>query len=438
MVTNSEGYMDNRYRIETATAQFSKTAILFCLFLAAIAQAQSRFNVGISVHLVDSPTMVPGQLSLIAQTGANSIRDDVHWSHVEREKGHLAIPSEVDDLVNQAVKANVQPLLILDYGNSFYDGGDKPLSSEALGAFARYAAFVVQHFKGRVHMYEMWNEWDDTAGHTHRGTAQDYVRFLRVVYPAVKAKDPSAVFIAGAIAGGLDPLSAMLSAGAVGYFDALSTHPYNFSRHTRTADVWAQDMLATEAVIHRYTGGHDLPLYITEMGWPTNTGPVGSSPKEAAVDLAQMFLLARTMPFLKGIWWYDFRDDGWDQTNKEDNFGLVDPNLKPKPAFAALQTVAPIVKDASSVEELSTGSPSLHALRFCFRGNNQVLALWNKNQTGVIRIHVTGSTPLKIRSVEPDDPNVYPIGTGAKEQTIEISNTPMLITGTNLSVRGSN
>jgi hypothetical protein len=332
----------------------------------------------------------------------------------------------------------VQPLLILDYGNSFYDGGDKPTTSEALDAFARYAAFVVRHFKGRVHMYEMWNEWNVNTGNTSPGTPQDYVRFLKVVYPAVKTIDPSSVFLAGAIAGlNLDWLSAMLSDGGLGSFDALSIHPYLFNESRRTADAWAQDMLATETAIHRHTGGHDIPLYITEMGWPTNNGPGGSSPRDAAVDLAQMFLLARTMPFLKGIWWYDFRDDGWDQTNPEDNFGLVDPNLKPKPAFAALQAVAPLAKDASSVEELSAGGPSLHALRFRFLGDNQVLALWSKSQTGVIRIRVRGSSPLQIRSVESDDPNVYPMGTGAKEQTIEISNIPVLVTGTNLSLQGS-
>jgi polysaccharide biosynthesis protein PslG len=61
----------------------------------------------------------------------------------------------------------------------------------------------------------------------------------------------------------------MLSAGAMGSFDALSIHPYNFGRPMRTGDAWAQDMLATEVVIHPFNSGRDLPMYITEMGWPT-------------------------------------------------------------------------------------------------------------------------------------------------------------------------
>jgi hypothetical protein len=342
----------------------------------------------------------------------------------------------LDDLVNQALKANVQPLLILDYGSQFYDSGDKPVSPEALSAFTHYAVFVVRHFRGRVHMYEMWNEWNDTAGNTQRGTPQDYVRFLRVVYPAAKAADPSAAFLAGAIAGlKLDWLSTMLSAGALGSFDALSIHPYNFSESARTGDAWAHDMLATEGVIHRYTGGRDIPLYITEMGWPTYSGHGGSSLKEAATYLAQMFLLARTLPFLKGIWWYDFRDDGEDGSNMEDNFGLVDSDLEPKPAFAALKAVAHIVGDARGVEDLPTDSPSLRALRFRLRGTNQVLAMWNANQDGPIRVHVVGTTSLQIRSLEPDGYNADASGPDARERTIEISNIPVLVTGANLALR---
>jgi polysaccharide biosynthesis protein PslG len=428
--------MCNRYRDELRRAKRASVAIGFCLFVAATLHAQTSFVVGICVHTPNDPSMLPRQLSVVGDAGANSLRDDISWGHVEIQEGRFAVPVELDDLVNQAVKANVQPLLILDYGNRFYDRGEKPTSPRALSGFARYAAFVVLHFKGRVHIYEMWNEWNDTAGNTQSGTPEDYTRFLRVVYPAVKTTDPSAVFVAGAIAGlRLDWLSAMLSAGALGSFDAISIHPYNFSETRRTADAWAEGMLATEAVIHRFTAGRDIPLYVTEMGWPTSNGPGGSSPKDVAVSLAQMFLLARTMTFLKGIWWYDFCDDGWDVNNKEDNFGLVDPNLEPKPAFGAFKAVGRMVRDARSVDNLTPGNPSIHALRFHFNGNNQVLALWSVNGPGPIPVHVMGGAPLQVRSIESDDYNTAAVQPGKKEQTLQISDIPVFITGTNLTVR---
>jgi hypothetical protein len=354
---------------------------------------------------------------------------------VEGAKGHLVIPAGVDDLVDQALRINVEPLLILDYGNQYYDGGRKPASPEALSAFARYAVFVVQHFKGKVHLYEVWNEWDDTAGGTSPGTPQAYVRLLKAVYPTAKAADPSALFLAGAVsAGGLNWLSGMLAAGGAGFFDGISTHTYNFSKHDRTPDGWAADLLATEGVIHRYTGGHDLPLYVSEMGWPSYSGPGGSSPKEAAIFIAQMFLLARTMSFLRGIWWYDLCDDGADTTKLGDTFGLVDVNLIPKPAFAALAAVAPVVREASGVERLNAGNPSLHALKFRHNGDTQVLALWNAGETSPVRVHVSGSTPLQVLSTESDDPGANLNKTSAKDLTIGISSSPMLISGTHLTL----
>ena len=195
-------------------------------------------------------------------------------------------------------------------------------------------------------------------------------------------------------------------------------------------------MLATEDVIHRYTDGRDLPLYITEMGWPTYSGANGISPQEAATNLAQMFLLARTMKFLNGIWWYDFRDDGWDASNKENDFGLVRPDLTPKAAFAALETVAPLVRDALSVEDASTGSQTIRVLRFRLGGGKQVLAVWSINHAGAARVRVTGTTALKIRSTQPDDNDVDAMGSGVKEREIEVSQIPVLITGANLAVRG--
>src|ERR1700733_11844456 len=159
----------------------STIALSLILLLHGPVRAQTSFQIGISVHLGSDPGMTARQLDLIAQAGASSIRDDVSWDSVEQRKGHLAVPSGIEDEVNQSLQSRLEPLLILDYGNRFYDAGANPTSPEALSAFARYAAFIVGHFKGRVHFYEMWNEWNLTAGNTRSGTPEEYVRIIRAV-----------------------------------------------------------------------------------------------------------------------------------------------------------------------------------------------------------------------------------------------------------------
>ena len=39
-------------------------------------------------------------------------------------------------------------------------------------------------------------------------------------------------------------------------------------------------------------------------------------------NVAKFMFLAKSRPFIKGIWWYDSINDGDDRTNKEHNFGF--------------------------------------------------------------------------------------------------------------------
>ncbi len=101
----------------------------------------------------------------------------------------------------------MRPLLILNYSNRFCDGGGLLKSPEAIAAYAKYVRFVVQHFKGRVDQFEVWNEWNIGGGGTdaqrasRSGSPEDYAKVLRAAYAAVKAENPSAKVIGGAFAG---------------------------------------------------------------------------------------------------------------------------------------------------------------------------------------------------------------------------------------------
>ena len=97
-----------------------------------------------------------------------------------------------------------------------------------------------------------------------------------------------------------------------------------------------------------------MPFYVTEMGWPTHVGKNGTDPELAGSYLARLYLLARTSPSFQGIWWYDFQDDGWKPQYNEDNFGLVRPDLTPKPSYHVLADIAPVVAKGQYVGRLPT------------------------------------------------------------------------------------
>jgi hypothetical protein len=169
------------------------------LCLTQVCHSQ-QFGVGVHNNVVHLP--MPGDTPLGALLTAENltIRTDYHWQSVEEStKGSLSIPpvyKELDVLLTDLAIQGKKPLLVLDYGNKFYDSGDQPTSPEAIDAYVNYAKFVVAHFKGRVTQFEIWNEWNNGTGSTHvpptKGTASAYVVLLKKAYVAIKAANPAA------------------------------------------------------------------------------------------------------------------------------------------------------------------------------------------------------------------------------------------------------
>jgi len=431
-----------------------RTALGFAVVstaLVTILAAEPRFTVGVCTHFGQSKGILPANLSLMRQAGVTAIRDEISWSAVERQKGRYAMPESASSFVNGALDAGIEPLLIFDYGNRFYDNGDKPLSAAAIEAFTRYAEFVVRHFKGKLHLYEVWNEWDIAIGHTAPGSAENYARLLKAVYPRIKAIDRSITVLGGCpTSGGIRKgwLDQMLAAGALESLDAVSIHTYNYSgqSHARTPEAWAEFVAETERGIRKYSHDRDVPIYVTEMGWPTHTGPRSTPPEQSAAFLARMFLLARTMPYVKGIWWYDFQDDGWKADYNENNFGLVRPDLTPKPSYFALQGIAILAAGAEFAGKLETAESDTIALKFRLKYKD-ALAIWSHNaQARTVAVATaapkSGSAVIAVAG-RPAIERLWGLrdwakGAGAElfpnQISVEIGETPVVVYGDQLSM----
>src|ERR1017187_6666443 len=161
-------------------------------------------------------------------------------------------------------------------------------------------------------------------------------------------------------------LERVLEQVSLPFMDALSIHTYTYSEtgRARGPEAWAEWLGQVGKMTQKYSHGKPVPLYVTETGWPTQIDRRGTPPDVAAAYLASMDLLARTMPFLKGIWWYDFQDDGWNASINENNFGMVRPDLTPKPAYFSLADIAKLVSKAEFAGRVETGDPDIWALKF--------------------------------------------------------------------------
>ena len=405
--------------------------LLSLLSFPSFAAGQQPFVVGVCTHFGQNKGDVQANLSLIQQAGVSAIRDEVFWQGVEHQKGQYAIPKNSEYFVSTSVTKGLKPLLSLDYGNPLYDRGDKPISDEAIEGYARYAEFVVRHFEGRVSMYEIWNEWNGGVGKTTPGTAESYVKLLKIVYPRLKAIDPNLIIIAGAVSGGgvRGPwLRQMLDAGALHAADAISFHQYIFNSkgNGRLPETLVDNINRVEEMVRSYNSNRDFPLYLTETGWPTNTGPSGTSAEEAGDLAGQTVLLMRSIPFLRGVWWYDFQDDGPKTDFTEHNFGLVHLDLTPKPGFFAVSAITRWIEGAEFESRLKASDPSVDGVKFRLPDGQQGLAIWRMGP-GSSRVQVKGASAA--HTVRNGSPNKT-----SNPSDIELTATPVWIAGSGVEL----
>lgn len=299
---------------------------------AADAVSSNSRLLGLGVSINDPKNAI----GLAKVIGANAIRVDAPWKQIERTAGKYVIPEWLERTVNSMVNSGVTPLLILAYGNPLYDGGDKPTSREGIDAFAGYAKFVVDHFKGRVMYYDLWNEWDAHTGRTTPLGAGEYVDLLRVVSPAMKSIDRNIQVLSGGISDkGMREgfFERFFQLGGHEYIDGLSLHPYVWNSRKRNTPEGAMELVDQVAMLtRRANGGKNIPVYLTEVGWPTHTGKDGITEEEAAWYLTRYFLLAASREYVRGVFWYCLMDQGNDAGNKEHRFGILDRNQASRPA----------------------------------------------------------------------------------------------------------
>lgn len=349
---------------------------------AAAIAGDAPFIVGVCNHLAQGRGTAEQTLADMKELGANSFRDDVFWSVVEQEKGVLKWPERFKSLeraVDLAKARGVEPLLILAYDNKFYHQGRYPISDEAQAGFVQFSEFVVRHFKGRVKYFEVWNEWNQS------GDPRDYTRLLKKVYPAIKKIDPNIVVLGGAVEGSWEPptfIEALAREGALGAMDGLSIHPYVFWRgESGTPQTMFRWVERLQAMLRTYSKRGDVPLYVTEMGWPSHSNKLGISEGQAGDYASQTLLMLRSLPYVKGVWWYNLYNKGNDSKDHETNFGLMTEQGKPKPAFDALQSLADLVRNAQFIGR-EPSDDKVWALRFRKAGQTDVLAVWTTEANG--------------------------------------------------------
>ncbi|TCC47774.1 hypothetical protein E0H75_23795 [Kribbella capetownensis] len=374
-------------------------------------QTTPKFLMGLNTHLT-GPKYIPDSVSVLQQSSANAIRDECAWAKVELQAGVFAVPPEIDTYYTQIVAQGIEPMIILDYGNPLYDGGERPTSAAGIAAFCAYAEFVAQHFAGQVTRFEVWNEWDIAIGGvTGNGDPVEYVNLLSAVYATLKAVDPTITVVGGAVSAlNYTYINTLLGNGILAVCDIFSVHTYVYADlpiENRVPEVWWQHVQDLQTVLRTYNSGQDFPLYVTELGWTTGFKPLtddaGITQELQAAYVARLYLIARSLPYLKGLWIYGFEDEAWSYNTYGPNYGIVRPDLTPKEGYFAFHAVAHIVKFGTFVSLTNPLDPKLWALQFRDLDGSDVLALWNSylDDHYSVVLHNNGTTLAPMKFEQP-------------------------------------
>ncbi|WP_268798766.1 hypothetical protein [Pseudomonas huanghezhanensis] len=365
--------------------------------LCNAAQAEEPFILGIGTHLMNFEASPRKPLALAADAGITALKDDAFWSTAEPAPNQLRIVPQWRSYLNIATTLNLSRLTILDYSTSFHNNA-KPREGKVKAAYLNYVNYVTAQLGNRVDYYEIWNEWDLEAPKDAK-LAADYAALVRDAVPLIRKhtvgqKGTPAKILAGSITPeGMDYGFAdhLIDAGMLDLIDGLSVHPYAHCAGggQNNPESWVNWMRQYERHI-REKAGRDVPIYLTEMAWPSHTGACGNTPATQAAYMARIMFFARTIPNIKGMWWYDLINDGPNRTDQEHNFGLLNEDLSPKPAYDVMKVISPFIKDFTYEAASSTWDENLYMLHFK-KGKEQVVVAWSGAK--VRDKTLVGSTP---------------------------------------------
>jgi hypothetical protein len=286
---------------------------------------------------------------LMQSAGIEAARIDFNWDMLNPVEEQWSF-QDYDAMVRIVRAHKLEILAILDYSSWWASSAQSSndwrvrLFSEPRDSFdfARFVYQVVAHFKNDVHVWEIWNEPNTVGFWKPQPNAAHYTQLLQEAYLAVKYADPNATVVFGGLAGngveGDNPsgfasnfIGDAYTAGARNYFDVMAIHPYMLPNSGIGAV--RTKIAAARAVLDQH-GDENIPLWITEIGVPSEkpwwpTAPVQSEP-DVAAWLEQVY--TRLWDMAPTIFWYDLQDQGGGNT-VEQRFGLLRLDFSAKPAY---------------------------------------------------------------------------------------------------------
>ena len=313
-------------------------------------------------------------VQMIAEAGFHWLRQEFPWEDIEihgkgdfedrRHEPHRSAWEKYDQIVDLAEQYDLEIIARLSnppaWSRAQGDAVGPFAPPDNLDDYGDFVEAVVRRYRGRIHVYQIWNEPNIYPEWGERPVSpEEYTDLLKVGYTRVKAACPECIVLSGALAQTipLGPrdlndfifLQRMYDAGAADYFDVLAMQGYGLwsgptDRRMRPRVLnFSRPLYLREIMVEN--GDAYKPIWITEMNW--NAPPPDFPNKQFGYvtpeQQARYAVLAyqraqREWPWLGVVnAWFFKRATDRERDQAMYYFRLVEPDFSPMPVYYALQ-----------------------------------------------------------------------------------------------------
>lgn len=329
-------------------------------------------RLGMQAFLFGQP--IDRNLDIMLSAGFPWLKIQVPWSQFEPSPGNINF-GPLDAIVERAA-ARGMPVLFSVVTSPTWARADQLTHAppDDPATYSRFVAILAARYAGRVRAYEIWNEQNLVREWASGLDPNAYIDLLKVAFAGIKAADPSAIVVSGALTptGVNDPgvaiddltyLTGMETAQG-GVFrdiaDAVGAHSAGFNNaprdfldvHTVNTPGFKDDasfyFRRIDQLHQVLTGNSDSRrLFITEYEWAQAEPPVPPG-YEWATDLSvdqvasfyvqgiQDIIASKPWVGMVIVWNLNWRTFADFHTNEQAIFGILNPDFTPRPIYTAL------------------------------------------------------------------------------------------------------
>ncbi|MCA0754254.1 fibronectin type III domain-containing protein [Paenibacillus sp. N4] len=366
------------------------------------------------------------------KAGARHHRSHMIWQAIEKAKGVYDF-SEFDVYLNKLSSFGFNSIQLLDMKSNPVYQNDLATSREALQGMSNFVETTANRYKGSIRHWEMPNEPELTF---HPGSfyiPEELVDMQRAAYIGLKKADPDAVLIAGDHTSSvLSVLPRELAVGSYYYSDAYSYHPYIYDAMPETKLRSFID--GVKNLVNEYGGWKDY--YITEGGWPTAKSGYPNVTEEFQRDyIIRSFLIDMISDQVKVWEYYDYKNDGSDESHYDIFWGITDTDGRPKLAYNGVHTLMTTLDRVHYAGRLNTGDDQVEAHVF-IKDYEPIVVAWkhvsHKDNPAVVSPTAVLTIPVSTDQVTVKDVNGNESAVQTQNGTVNVtvSGSPVYITGT--------